>query len=161
MVAVAAAYHDTGCAFNDIETCGHRFVVGDALGIGAFYDARDGVGKRNGVFLHHVEIADDVDHGVGGDEGDAVKRGVIEFDVGDLDDALRAELGADEVAANSDGMRGVFEAKDADNLEDDIRGDVVDDRAAFEGGHCEFFFHAGYFLRGLMPRARVMMAWRA
>jgi hypothetical protein len=43
--------------------------VGDAAGVAAMRDPLDHVGERHGELLRHVEVADDVDGGPGGDEG--------------------------------------------------------------------------------------------
>ena len=59
---------------DEIETRAHRFVIGDALRIVALHDAHYGRRELNVVFLHHLEVAYDIDLGGRGNEGNAVEH---------------------------------------------------------------------------------------
>ena len=163
----------------------HGLVVAYALGIVALHDVDELVGQGHAMLLDHLIVLDDVDHGVGGDESDAVERRLGIGDIGNLDDALLAHQGAVEVEANGDTAREALDVEQVDNLEQSVAGNVVDDRAVAQGSHCKFFFifchdrcvgvdvGSVYITcvvergrrtgrpRQSMPSERHMMAWRA
>lgn len=90
---------------------GHGLVVGDALGVGTLHDAAQLVGQHQFALLHHLVVADDVQLHVGRHDGDAVDFVVAEELVGDLDDALLAQLLAVEVEADGDVVVHVLQAQ--------------------------------------------------
>ena len=89
----------------------HRFVVGDALGIGAFYDAAQFVGQFHFTFLHHFVVADDVQLYVGGNYGNAVYLIVAEELIRYFDDTLCSQLLAFEVETDSNVVVHLFQSQ--------------------------------------------------
>ena len=118
-----------------MEACGHGFVVGDALRVGALDDADEFVGQGEFAFLYHFVVADDVQLDVGGYDGDAVYLVVGEEFVGYLDDAFLAQFLALEVEADGDVVAHVLQAEEGYYGEELFGGYVVDDGAVLQCGY--------------------------
>ena len=71
-----------------------RLMVGYALGVHTFGYALDLCRHLEFSLLDHLEVADDVNRGVGGNQGEFVQFLVLEESVGNLDNALFAEMTA-------------------------------------------------------------------
>ena len=127
-------------AVDDAETCAHGLVVGDALGIATLHQAVDGVGESDGKFLNHLVVTDDVDHGCGRDQGDAVEGSLGEEHVGHLYYTFVAKFLAVEVVADGHGRLHLLYTQDLDSLEQDLGGNMVDHSAVAQSSHGEFCF---------------------
>lgn len=174
VVAVMAA-DVARLVINSLEHRFHRFVVGDALGIAALHYAADGMRKLHLTLLHHLIVADNIHHGCGGDEGNAVEVGLGEKGVGHLDYPLFAQFAAFEIVTDGELMLHVGEAENLDALEQRVRRYMVYHGAVAEGSHgqfCMILLHdvrmqeivvvitldGDQHLRGSIPRARQMSA---
>ena len=133
-------------------------MIGDALGIAAFYQTDKYVGEHDGALLHYLVVADDVDHCRGSDNGDAVEHVFGEFDIGYLDDAFLAEAPAGQIVAYGDGGVELLDAENTHGTEKCPGGYMVDDGAVLQSSDSQFFLVCCHFSRGLIPRARVNMA---
>jgi hypothetical protein len=133
-VAILALEHYV-VAVDDMETRLHGLVVGDALGVFAFHYVGELVGQRHGVLVNHFKIANYVDNGVWGDEGNAVESAFGEEHVGNLDEPFFPEELAVEIEAYGHTVLKVLDAKQVDNLEQRLAGYVVDYGAVFESGN--------------------------
>src|SRR5271157_2375655 len=102
-VAVGAR-EDHWTPFRDLELALDRLgLVRDAVRIGAPQDADDAVRKVDRPLLLHLEVADDRDRRLGGDEGDGVHLTGRELHVLDLHDVLPAELPRTDPDRDADG----------------------------------------------------------
>ncbi len=97
---IAAKFHSRLVC--DVEPCGHRLVVGNALWIRATDYSRYHVGQVYRAFFHHFVVAYYVDYGCGGYYGYAVKHVLREFRVGHLDDSFGAKASAGKIVAYGD-----------------------------------------------------------
>lgn len=124
---------------DEIETRAHRFVIGDALRIVALHDAHYGRRELNVVFLHHLEVAYDIDLGGRGNEGNAVEHILREKCVGNLDDSLCTKLLGVEVIAYGHMLVEALDAEDSHSLKQHRRRYSVDNRAVTQCRYGEFF----------------------
>ena len=104
LVAVVAA-HDALHLVYGVEEGLHRLVVGDALRVVALYDALQCVWSLYGLLLYDFVVLDDTQSDVRSHHGEAVDFFIGEILVGNLDDALLANLLGWQVVA--DGNRSV------------------------------------------------------
>lgn len=124
---------------NNVEQGVHRFVVGDALVVGAFDDAYDVVGEFDRLFLLDLEVTDYVDVGRRSDQCDTVEDSLREEYIGHLDYALGAEAVGREIVANGDMGVETLDAEDTDSAEQLCRRNVVDNGAAGQSSYGEMF----------------------
>ena len=104
LVAVVAA-HDALHLVYGVEEGLHRLVVGDALRVVALYDALQCVWSLDRLLLYDLVVLDDTQTDVRGYNGEAVDFLIGEILVGNLDDALLANLLGRKVVA--DGNRSI------------------------------------------------------
>ena len=104
LVAVMAAY-DTEYLIYGVEEGLHRLVVGDALRVVALYDAPERIWSLYGLLLHDLVVLDDTQSDVRSHHREAVDFLIGKVLVGNLDDALLADLLGRQVVA--DGNRSV------------------------------------------------------
>ena len=76
------------------EPCADGLMVGYALGVHTLGYAFNLSGHLEFPLLYHLEVADDVNRGVGGNQGELVQFLVLEESVGNLDNALFPEMTA-------------------------------------------------------------------
>ena len=103
-VAVMAAY-DTESLIYGVEEGLHRLVVGDALRVVALYDALERIWSLYSLLLHDLIVLDDTQSDVRSHHREAVDFLIGKVLVGNLDDALLADLLGRQVVA--DGNRSV------------------------------------------------------
>ena len=104
LVAVMAAY-DTEYLIYSVEEGLHRLVVGDALRVIALHDALECIWSLYGLLLHDFVVLDDTQSDVRSHHREAVDFLIGKVLVGNLDDALLADLLGRQVVA--DGNRSV------------------------------------------------------
>ena len=104
LIAVVAT-HDAEHLVNGMEEGLHRLVVGDALRVVALYDALECVWSLYGLLLHDLVVLDDTQSDVRSHHREAVDFLIGKVLVGNLDDALLADLLGRQVVA--DGNRSV------------------------------------------------------
>ena len=100
-VAIVAA-NDAECLIYCVEDGSHRLIVGDALRVVALHDALQCVWSLDRLLLHDLVVLDDTQTDVRGYNGEAVDFLVCEILVGNLDDALLANLLGRQVVADGD-----------------------------------------------------------
>ena len=71
-----------------------------AVGVGASEYFADGFGQSEQHFLFDFEVGDEVHRGFGGEQGEAVGGGFVEFDAVDFDDVFAAVPFAWQVEAD-------------------------------------------------------------
>ena len=103
-VAVMAAY-DTEYLIYGVEEGLHRLVVGDTLRVVALYDALERIWSLYGLLLYDFVVLDDTQTDVWSHHREAVDFLIGKVLVGNLDDALLADLLGRQVVA--DGNRSV------------------------------------------------------
>ena len=145
LLLAIVALDDAAFLVDDVEAGGHGLVVGDALGVGTLHDAVQLVGQAHLTLLHHLVVADDVQLHVGRHDGDAVDLVVAEELVGNLDDALLAQLLAVEVEADGDVVVHVLQAQQRHHGKQFFGGDMVDDGAVLQRGYLQFFLVVHFF----------------
>ena len=104
LVAVVAA-HDALHLVYGVEEGLHRLVVGDALRVVALYDALQCVRSLDGLLLYDFVVFDDTQSDVRRNDRESVDFLIGKILVGNLDDALLADLLGRQVVA--DGNRSV------------------------------------------------------
>ena len=129
-----------------VELRGHHFGVGDALGVGAFYEVLDGVGNLSAEFVDYLVVLDIDDGGEGSHEGYLADFLLGEVFVLDFYDALFAQFTAVEVVADKDFVFIFLQAQNADDLINALGRDVVDDGAVLDGADHHFFFIFHWFI---------------
>ena len=100
LVAVMAAY-DTEYLIYGVEEGLHRLVVGDALRVVALYDALQCIRSLDGLLLYDFVVFDDTQSDVRRNDRESVDFLIGKILVGNLDDALLANLLAWQVVADS------------------------------------------------------------
>ena len=103
LVAVVATY-DAEHLVNGMEEGLHRLVVGDALRVVALYDAPERIWSLYGLLLHDFVVLDDTQSDVRPNDRESVDFLIGKILVGNLDDALLANLLAWQVVADSTGV---------------------------------------------------------
>ena len=101
LVAVVAT-HDAEHLVNGMEEGLHRLVVGDALRVVALHDALQRIRSLDGLLFYDFVVLDDTQSDVRSNDREAVDFLVGEILVGNLDDALLANLLAWQVIADGD-----------------------------------------------------------
>ena len=101
LVAVVAT-HDAEHLVYGVEEGLHRLVVGDALRVVAFHDALQCIWSLYGLLLYDFVVLDDTQSDVRSHHGEAVDFFIGEILVGNLDDALLANLLGWQVVADGD-----------------------------------------------------------
>ena len=104
LVAVVAA-HDAQHLIYGVEEGLHRLVVGDALRVVALYDALECIWSLYSLLLYDLIVLDDTQSDVRSHHREAVDFLIGKVLVGNLDDALLADLLGRQVVA--DGNRSV------------------------------------------------------
>ena len=104
LVAVVAT-HDAEHLVNGMEEGLHRLVVGDALRVVALHDALQRIRSLYGLLLYDFVVLDDTQSDVRSNDRESVDFLIGEILVGNLDDALLANLLGWQVVA--DGNRSV------------------------------------------------------
>ena len=99
LVAVVATY-DAEHLVNGVEEGLHRLVVGDALRVVAFHDALQCVRSLYGLLLYDFVVLDDTQSDVRSNDRESVDFLIGEVLVGNLDDALLANLLTWQVVAD-------------------------------------------------------------
>ena len=99
-VAVVATY-DTEHFVYGMEEGLHRLVVGDALRVVALYDALQCIRSLDGLLLYDFVVFDDTQSDVRRNDRESVDFLIGKILVGNLDDALLANLLAWQVVADS------------------------------------------------------------
>ena len=133
-----ALEHYIIATFYHMEVGIDRLIVGDTLGVSAFHDAYDVVGKSDGVLINYFVSADNVDFGVRRDKGDAVECLFGEEHVGNFDNAFFPALLAVEIEANSHTACEILDTKQIHHLKKRLGGNMVDNRSIFEGSNSQF-----------------------
>ena len=100
LIAVMAAY-DTEYLIYGVEEGLHRLVVGDALRVVALYDALQRIWSLDGLLLYDFVVFDDTQSDVRRNDRESVDFLIGKILVGNLDDALLANLLAWQVVADS------------------------------------------------------------
>ena len=100
LVAVMAAY-DTEYLIYGVEEGLHRLVVGDALRVVALYDALQCIRSLDSLLLYDFVVFDDTQSDVRRNDRESVDFLIGKILVGNLDDALLANLLAWQVVADS------------------------------------------------------------
>ena len=100
LVAVVAA-HDALHLVYGVEEGLHRLVVGDALRVVALYDALQRIRSLDGLLLYDFVVFDDTQSDVRSNDRESVDFLIGKILVGNLDDALLANLLAWQVVADS------------------------------------------------------------
>jgi hypothetical protein len=85
-------FQNTPLLVYHIEDSLHWLIVGDALGIVALHNATQLVGCLNGFLLHHLVVADDIEHDFWSYDAKAGDFLLAEELVGNLDDSLASNL---------------------------------------------------------------------
>ena len=141
-LAAVETFERHGFAWDYVKLGGHRLRVGDALRVDALADALDALREFHGAFFLYLIVADDVEVGSGGDEGNLVDFLVLKKLVGNLDDGLLAKLLGIQVVANCYGRVDAVESKYLHYLEEVFGWDVVYYRAVLYRAYFQFFlFH--------------------
>ena len=91
LVAVVAT-HDAEHLVNGMEEGLHRLVVGDALRVVALYDALQRIRSLDGLLLYDFVVFDDTQSDVRRNDRESVDFLIGKILVGNLDDALLANL---------------------------------------------------------------------
>ena len=104
LVAVVATY-DAEHLVNGVEEGLHRLIVGDALRVVALYDALECIWSLYSLLLYDLIVLDDTQSDVRSHHREAVDFLIGKVLVGNLDDALLADLLGRQVVA--DGNRSV------------------------------------------------------
>ena len=99
-VAVVATY-DTEHLVYGMEEGLHRLVVGDTLRVVALYDALQRIRSLDGLLLYDFVVFDDTQSDVRRNDRESVDFLIGKILVGNLDDALLANLLAWQVVADS------------------------------------------------------------
>ena len=99
LVAVVATY-DAENLVNGVEDGLHRLVVGDALRVVAFNDTLQCIRSLYGLLLYDFVVLDDTQSDVRSHYGESVDFLIGEILVGNLDDALLANLLGWQVVAD-------------------------------------------------------------
>jgi len=133
------AAQDVLIGVDDMEVGVHGLVVGDALGVVALDDVDEVFCQLHLVLLDHLIVVDDVHHGVGGDDGDAVECLFGDVDVGNLDDAFSLHAATVEVVTDSDAVLHFIESQQVDHLEQRVARNMVYHDAVAQSGHGHFF----------------------
>ena len=100
LVAVVATY-DAEHLVNGVEEGLHRLVVGDALRVVALYDALQRIWSLDGLLLYDFVVFDDTQSDVRRNDRESVDFLIGKILVGNLDDALLANLLAWQIVADS------------------------------------------------------------
>ena len=100
LVAVVAT-HDAEHLVYGVEEGLHRLVVGDALRVVALYDALQRIRSLDGLLLYDFVVFDDTQSDVRRNDRESVDFLIGKILVGNLDDALLANLLAWQVVADS------------------------------------------------------------
>ena len=100
LVAVVAT-HDAEHLVYGVEEGLHRLVVGDALRVVALYDALQCIRSLDGLLLYDFVVFDDTQSDVRSNDRESVDFLIGKILVGNLDDALLANLLAWQVVADS------------------------------------------------------------
>ena len=101
LVAVVAA-HDALHLVYGVEEGLHRLVVGDTLRVVALYDALQRIRSLDGLLLYDFVVFDDTQSDVRRNDRESVDFLIGKILVGNLDDALLANLLAWQVVADGD-----------------------------------------------------------
>ena len=139
LAAIAAAESDI-VAVNNVEACGHRFVIGYTFGVRTPDYADNHVGKFNLPLFDHFEVAASIDSGMRRNKRDKVYSRFGKLNVGDFYDTLGAEASARKVIADGHASAAFVEMQKAYGLEKILGGNMVDDCSVGQCGNCEFFF---------------------
>ena len=99
LVAVVAT-NDAEHLVNGVEEGLHRLVVGDALRVVALHDALECIWSLYGLLLHDFVVLDDTQSDVRSNDRESVDFLIGEVLVGNLDDALLANLLGWQVVAD-------------------------------------------------------------
>ena len=83
-----ATFYDDVVLVDYIEYCRHRFVVGDAFGIGTPYDVMQSIGQTYRLFVGYGVVFDDIYFCFGCQNRDFVYIFLFEVCVGDFYDSL-------------------------------------------------------------------------
>ena len=146
-VAAVVAFEEQGVFGFDVELGFYGFVaVAYAGGVGAFDDVFDCFGQFDFLFFYDFVVADDVDCGVRGDEGDFVYFLGVEFSALDFEDVLRPVPFAGHV--DGDGYGPFLAARyseDFDHIQSVAARDVIYDCAVSDFGNSQFCFAQGCF----------------
>ena len=134
LVAVMAT-ENTECLVNNIEDGCHRLIVGDAFRVVALHDAVQFIGGDDCLFLNHLVVMDDTQYDVGSHHRQTGNLIVGEIAVTHLDDAFLPYFVGRVVETDGHGGGQMGKAKEVDNLEGLVRGDMVDNGAVFDGGY--------------------------
>ena len=141
--AVVAAQHVAAHR----EARSHRLVVANALRVVAAHDVRQFVGHRHAVFFRHLVVADNAQRHIRSHDREPIEFSRRKEAIGDFDNALSLHQMAVQVVADKHRVVVQFlNVEQANHGKQLFRGDMVDDRAVFDGGHHEFFaFHRAEF----------------
>ncbi len=110
-------------------------MVCDAFRVAAFRDAVDFLRHHELPFLDDLEVADDVDCRLRGDEGELVEVLVLEELVLNLDDALLSEEFAGEVDAYRDLVPDALEVEYVEGLVYVFSGYMVQNGTILQGAY--------------------------
>ena len=129
------------------EARSHRLVVANALRVVAAHDVRQFVGHRHAVFFRHLVVADAAQRHIWSHDRESIKFSRRKEAIGDFDNTLSLHQMTVQVVADKHRVVVQFlNVEQANHGKQLFRGDMVDDRAIFDGGHHEFFaFHRAEF----------------
>ena len=133
------AFANAAFLVDDVEDGGYRFVVGDADGIVAAYDAAQFVGCFDGLLFYDFIVADDVEDDLWRNDRQPRYFVVGEELVGNLDDAFVSYLLGRIVDTEGDGCMKVEETEQISYMISLVCGYMVDDGAVFDGSDETFF----------------------
>ncbi len=125
LVAVMAAY-DTEYLIYGVEEGLHRLVVGDALRVVALHDALECIWSLYGLLLHDLVVLDDTQSDVRSHHREAVDFLIGKVLVGNLDDALLANLLGRQVLADGNRSVHLLQLEQVDYLIGLLGWDMVD-----------------------------------
>ena len=118
---------------NHIELSVDLLEVGDALRVHTLDDVVDTVGNLSFDLLHNLIIADSDDARQRSHQSYLVDFVLVEKFVFNLHDSLAAKLLAVQIVAYEHLVVVFVQAKNTDNLIDDISGDMVNNSAILDG----------------------------
>ena len=129
------AFDDALLLIEHMKEGGHGLVVGDAFGVGTFYNSQQLLGHIYLPLFYHLIVFDDVEADVWSYQRDAVDLIVVKELIGYLDDAFFAEFFTLEVV--TDGYLAVYliYTEQRDHSKEFVSRDVVNHGAVFESGN--------------------------
>ena len=125
----------------------HRFVVANTFRVVAAHDVSQFIRHGHTALFHHLVVANDAQRYIRRHHRELVQFRLGEKAVGDLHNALaRHDVAMQIVADEHRVVIQLLDVEQANHGKELFRGNMVDDRAVFDGGHHEFFaFHRAEF----------------